>query len=397
MKKRLAGLQRKVLLMLTRSMRGTPTAGMEVALGIPPLHLWLKKRGLETRIRVNHDLSKLAGATNSRKVGEATEGRISTDLPLDHIKEIGPAKKENDIPPSGRKYTAYTDGSRKEERTGYAWLFTRGLQVIAEGDGYLGETGTVFQAEIAAINAFLEWLNHPDRKEKLRRGDSITIKSDSQSGIAALTSRLVTSKLVKECRERLAQSRKTYNVTVEWVRGHDDDTGNEAADAAAKTASEEQWQGAEPWGPVPLSWMKRRLEREMEREWGEEWEKRADCRQSKAMLGRPTTRTWTELRNEPREKLRRWTGFVTGHTHMRRHLALILEKEDADIMCRLCGEGPETPLHMMICQALEYKRIKYVAIRNFFTVKESLFTYIDDVWQRIFRTQLNDTPPDVID
>jgi hypothetical protein len=78
-------------------------------------------------------------------------------------------------------------------------------------------------------------------------------------------------------------------------------------------------------------------------------------------------------------------------------IALVLEKEDADIMCRLCGEGPETPLHMMTCLALEYERIKYVAIRNFFTVKESLFTYIDDVWKRIFRTHLNDTPPDAID
>jgi hypothetical protein len=60
----------------------------------------------------------------------------------------------------------------------------------------------------------------------------------------------------------------------------------------------------------------------------------------------------------------------------------------------MCSGAPETPIHMMTCAALDYERLKYVAIRSFFSIKESLFTFIDDVWSRIHRTRLNDTPPD---
>jgi ribonuclease HI len=395
-KRRLSSLQRKILILMTRAMRGTPTAGMEVALGIPPLHLWLRKRGLETRMRIHQVLTRETQRMNGKTIRLATDGELDANMPLDFTKEISTAAEKEVQKDSGRKFTAYTDGSRMNDRTGYAWLFTRGLQVLSEGGGFLGSTGTVFQAEIAAISSLLEWLLEPERSLKLREGDSITIRSDSQSGIAALNSRTLNSKMVKDCQEKLNECRKRYRMSLEWVRGHADDTGNEAADAAAKSASEAHWEGAFPWGPVPFSWIKGKLGAVMEKEWTREWDNRKDCRQSKAMLGKPTRRTWQEMKTEPREKLRRWIGFTTGHTHMRRHLAIVLEKESADIFCRLCNEGQETPLHMMICPALEYERFKYVAIRNYFSVKESLFTYIDDVWRRIRQTHLNDTPTDLI-
>jgi ribonuclease HI len=395
LRKRLASLQRKVLLMMTRAMRGTPTAGMEVALGIPPLHLWLKKRGLETRLRVNQSLSAGARARNEKVVANATSSALSTCMPIDHTKELNREAEGETPPSSGRRFTTYTDGSRKEEKTGYAWLMTRGLQVVAEGDGYLGETGTVFQAEIMAISTFLEWLLQPERSQKLRRGDMITIRSDSQSGIAALESRTLTSKVVAECKERLNRARKKYDIQIEWVRGHDNDTGNEAADAAAKAAAEKRWEGSEPWGPVPFSWVKRKLGETLEEEWKREWEERGDCRQTKAMLGKPTLETWSKMKMESRGRLRTWIGFTTGHTHMRRHLAIVLEKEGSNTSCRLCDGAEETPLHMMRCPALDYERIKYVALRSFLPVKEALFTYIDDAWSRIGQTKLNDTPPDL--
>jgi hypothetical protein len=119
-----------------------------------------------------------------------------------------------------------------------------------------------------------------------------------QSSIAALKSRILTSHLVKECSDNLRLCRERYHINLEWVRGHDDDTGNEAADAAAKEASETPWIGQHPWGPVPLSWIKGRIEVIMEREWAREWEARKDCRQSKTMLGKPLRKTWQEDTND---------------------------------------------------------------------------------------------------
>jgi hypothetical protein len=53
MRKRCASLQRKALIAMSGAMRGTPTAGMEAALGIPPLHLWIQKDALSATSKLS--------------------------------------------------------------------------------------------------------------------------------------------------------------------------------------------------------------------------------------------------------------------------------------------------------------------------------------------------------
>jgi hypothetical protein len=228
----------------------------------------------------------------------------------------------------------------------------------------------------------------------MKEGDHITIRSDSQSAIAAVTKRTYTSILVEECQVALANAREKYSVVIEWVKGHDDDTGNELADALAKEATEMTWQGPEPWVPLSMAGVKRQERRKMEEKWKEEWIARKDCRQSKTMMGEPSLELGDALRKETRGRLRSWVAFGTGHTHMRRHLAIIRQDDPdtTDIACRLCGEEDETPLHTLKCPALEYERIVCFTNIEVRGKTLALFGFIDDVERRIKATRRPDTP-----
>ena len=56
--------------------------------------------------------------------------------------------------------------------------------------------------------------------------------------------------------------------------------------------------------------------------------------------------------------------FITGHTYLRRHNVVFKKKKvrlaadrDHDSECRLCRDGPETPIHLLLeCKALMWTR-----------------------------------------
>jgi hypothetical protein len=104
-KKKLTTLQRKALISIANPMRGTPTAGMEVALRIPPLQLWLEDRGEMAMIGVK-------AALNIPNGGEQT---------VDLCKGICQGTRGNSggKGKSARKYTVYTNGSKMDGRGGY--------------------------------------------------------------------------------------------------------------------------------------------------------------------------------------------------------------------------------------------------------------------------------------
>ena len=71
----------------------------------------------------------------------------------------------------------------------------------------------------------------------LDEGTRISVRSDSQAAIQAITGRTVSSKTVNECQTVLASVKETMQVRIDWIKGHVDHPGNEAADALAKEAN----------------------------------------------------------------------------------------------------------------------------------------------------------------
>ena len=203
--KELVKMQRLACLMVTGAMRSTPTAGMEVILGIQPLEIALKEAAMATciRLRNNGDWR----ANGEERLGENSHVRILNEL-VDGIKELEypqdklryRKRKENNykvvigqreelnkiqvrpMPYDRGKINCFTDGSKSEEGTGNAFkIFS---QEVKKGESrYLGETTTVFQAEITAITSACQAIIEEGVRQLV-----INFYVDSQSALRAVDS-----------------------------------------------------------------------------------------------------------------------------------------------------------------------------------------------------------------
>ena len=120
-------------------------------------------------------------------------------------------------------YIVYTDGSRTASGVAFAAMGTDGWNY----SGRLLDYASIFSAELIAVRAAV-----------LRCGEvqhaSVTICSDSRSVILALSSFGSKNSLVLQIQRRISQLGKI--LTLCWVPSHTGVAGNEACDAAARSA-----------------------------------------------------------------------------------------------------------------------------------------------------------------
>ena len=89
---------------------------------------------------------------------------------------------------------SYTDGSLLNNKTGCGVHTVFDKRVIYNGNFYLGNTATVFQAEVTAIKESAQMLLNSGWKNKI-----ITFFSDNQASLAALKKLTVNSDTVDKC------------------------------------------------------------------------------------------------------------------------------------------------------------------------------------------------------
>ena len=106
----------------------------------------------------------------------------------------------------------------------------------------------MFQAECVGIILAADAI--ATRKVK---GYNIRILSDSKAVLQALSSHTMTSGLIYECYERLAQVSTQNSIVLQWIKGHSGSRGNDAADELAKKGSDTKVHGPEPMVPIPFN------------------------------------------------------------------------------------------------------------------------------------------------
>ena len=89
---------------------------------------------------------------------------------------------------------SYTDGSLLNNKTGCGVHTVYDKRVIYNGNFYLGNTASVFQAEVTAIRKSAQMLLNSGWKNQI-----ITFNSDSQASLAALKKLTVNSDTVERC------------------------------------------------------------------------------------------------------------------------------------------------------------------------------------------------------
>jgi hypothetical protein len=168
-KKSLLRLNRLASLLIAQVAPSTPTKGMEVIYDLMPLDILIEKKASEIMARINNQLQPTwSGLGRGKNKGLITRWRSAAPQICNNIIESDriPTKivRERNFvvhdPENGRikikeanGIISYTDGSVYKNKTGCGVHTLHRKRVIYNGNFYLGNTTTVFQAEVTAIKS----------------------------------------------------------------------------------------------------------------------------------------------------------------------------------------------------------------------------------------------------
>ncbi|XP_067129669.1 uncharacterized protein [Centruroides vittatus] len=197
-------IQRPAALRITRAYRTASTEAALVLAGLLPLPLVVSQEAAFYRttvegIEANHCNQmypvRLRPQTDVLKIHPAY--RIGLDWDVSEPTHIG--------------VEICTDGSKDGNLVGAAYcVFSDGVEVHCQSVR-LNEEAPVFQAELVALAGESQWvLEHPGP-------EPVTVYSDSQSSLQALSDGYHRDELVQEIRGRVLRARHERHVTLKWV------------------------------------------------------------------------------------------------------------------------------------------------------------------------------------
>ena len=354
---KLTKLNRLMALTMAPMRKGTPTAGLQVLLHLPPIDLRVTELALKAMVRVlPHKRTRWSGK------GASTSGHILWGKSRLELLDIDPDDNDSlkwhlnlqrsynvdldslksGLPISDSTTKCFTDGSKLNSKVGFGLGVTRHDMLIASKNGQLGDDNSVFQAEVKAIQEACVTIGEKET-------DKVTIFSDSQSAILALSKILVRSEVVIDCIKSLNHLSEKTEVELKWVKAHANHTGNEFADSEARSGTTNV--GNKVKVKKPLSHIKRIISEDMYNAWNQRWRSGTDCRQTKFWFPEVNRKNATNLIKLSRKDLSLMVQMITGHNRLNRHESVV--NHEGDPTCRLCLEDEETSWHIISeCPAL---------------------------------------------
>ncbi len=308
---RLGKLQRLGLLLLTQPLRSTPTAGLEVLLGWLPLDLHAQETGVCTYLRIqgstqNKHLIQGGHLWHWNKMtdsiidsGYPREGNLSQHI---WIETVAANKRFFQEP-----ICIYSDASKEGDNVGYAFAACDGDFALDE-KVFSAKEVDVFLAEVMAIKEALSWIkNHNDNTR------SYVIWSDSLSAVKKINGHEANGRVVLETMQLMETLGKSVSVQLTWTKGHADNTGNEYADALARTGAEAAGDISYATPFFPLSWKetKRLIRPRLLELWQEAWDRLGNCKVSRLFY--PSIREGCIASRFTRTELQNLSNIVTGH------------------------------------------------------------------------------------
>jgi ribonuclease HI len=362
--KELTSLQRLACLCTTGAFSSTPSAALEILLGLLPLSLFIsmEARLAAYRLKITDNWrGSLRGVGHSliteqfmkNSVLDMRPDFMATEYLFTRSYSVTLGTRAdwygNYDPEQFKSWMVwYTDGSKIGTDTGFGAYRKEPRTCIA---GSLGVHCTIFQAEVFAILTCAQRC-----LEECLINRHILILSDSQAALNALTGCQVSSKLVWDCTLTLIQLSANNHVMLKWVPGHRGIEGNEKADQLAKEGAVRPF-----YGPEPVCGISRATARDAAKKWAREehqkqWQLIPGQRHSKRLIKNSSQALTRSLLLLGRKEIRLAVAFLTGHGHFRKHLQTV-QLLDGAPACRLCGQFDETATHIIFeCEALGVRR-----------------------------------------
>ena len=365
-------LQRKALLSMSASMRSTPTAGMEAVLGLIPLDLCAQEMGTQARLRTRTVLQDHWDGVGDKVIGhrrhhdKILERICPLNLPIDQHTPTRVWIRDDTV--ENPDVILYTDGSKMECGAGAGWAAVHGDTVMAEDRIYLGSDTSVFQAEVIAIEQGLAWF-----AENCKNGETLTIRSDSQSAIFAILGTVSASKLVLDCKKVLRQAKENHRIALRWIKGHADHTGNELADLLARQGAMKNSVTVYPEVPLPLTMIKGKIKAHFLAKWQKRFTELNELRQTKRFFPTMDGGKIKKLAKYSRHNINLLIQVATGHALVAHHISKWTGVEDK---CKLCLEDFETTEHLFYdCPRLELERRNLLASTSRRTREQEIITF----------------------
>ncbi len=352
-------VQRLSLLSIIHPLRSAPTRGLEAMMGWIPLHLHVQKTGmmafLRNRTIINprwegRGLYKgLKG--HLRRWNEAYNKQARGDRPIERTVK-GHIWRDSRNPAKGPHgpLKIYTDASKDGENVGISFIVCDGDYIIEERTLPAKEI-SVHHAEMIAIKEALSWLKY-DLQDGLER--PLEIYSDSLSAVTAINGYEPKDSTSQEAMLLLKDMER---VTLTWVKGHSDITGNEAADMLAKEGviTARQLMSVSPYMPLSYKALKKLVGECYTEVWQECWDRLTDCKISRLFITEVTKLKVSSAYSSG--ELQKLSHIITGHGLFKRHLRHWNELPDNNFLCTLCGEDWENSWHLWaLCPALALER-----------------------------------------
>lgn len=318
-KKRLDKVQRLACLCISGVKNTIATLALETLLDLPPLNLFIKSAAFNASVNIEIEGSWLPstgkGHATIKELINAPELQMRSDQMKpelmwdDNFEWTIPGREEwlSDTPsyPPTDGVIGYTDGSKNEKSSG-AGYYCESLNI--EESITTGIYATVQQSEISAI---LELSDNAQVTACIN--ERIFICTDSQSAIEAVSSPLVRSRLVLECKKRLNLLSVHNDVTLVWVPGHEGVRGNDMADKLARKGADVAFHGPEPLFGISMIARKRLVKEWLRKEHVKAWKEYEGARHTKIFCDEPSKEISQALLGLSRSDIKRVIEIVTNH------------------------------------------------------------------------------------
>ncbi|GBM43621.1 hypothetical protein AVEN_210561-1 [Araneus ventricosus] len=286
----LSFIQRKFLLNITGPYNTTPTETLLVIEGLMPLHIEAKMQSTLVdwwyRLGRNCDYEGIHFDHESYEQPSPPSTIHPALFSLeDRITHGG------QVPSNRTPIEVYTDGSKINDQTGSAFCVIANEAVTKTWKAKLSPCNAMFQAEMLALKAAIEWANTAN--------EDVNIWSDSESSLQALKSFNVKIKITQETQMTLLENAR---IRLGWVKAHIGIKVNEIADNLSMEATTD---GITASLPFPKRFLKKQLLQLLLSRWQAEWDN--------GETGRSVYSIIPKISNKQLHWSRECIQFATGH------------------------------------------------------------------------------------
>ena len=353
--KNMKRLDRQTTTAMAPVRRSTPQASLEIMFDLMPIELLIEQTGTASFIRTRNHLQPFENTPNGHlnkwaKIVDLLDIEGETDTienttTLNRPYNVNIVSLTNDTKKyiQHSEYTAYTDGSKIDNKTGAGIIVYKKNEIIYRQSYSLPDKASIFQAELEAIRQTAAFFN----RNKVRYpAKYIKILVDSQAALKALSHNSVKSETVNRTINEL--SKLGYDIprlTLTWIKAHVGYKGNELADTAAKQGALEPEMSIKLDIPLSRTEISNKLKDLFNAKWKLRWKTSKDYKHSKKFLENPNQNRAKKILQLPRLKMKRLVEIITGHNN----LSYFQFKIDPDVnpLCRFCEEANETFHHFI--------------------------------------------------